>query len=95
MITACLYTFGAKRDENILQSCLHMHVALHCTFHKVVCSNKVSYSSTWRIGDSERWVCGMRISQDMKHCLVYSLGSQADTSFMEKYSCPHYCAMDE
>ena len=28
-----------------------------------------------RIGDGGKWVCGMRMLQGMKHCLVYSVGA--------------------
>ena len=38
-----------------------------------------------RIGDGGKWVCGMRMLQEMKHCLVYSLGSQGDTSFEDEF----------
>ena len=30
-------------------------------------------------------MCGMRALQEMKHCLVYSLGSQGDTSFEDEF----------
>ena len=30
-------------------------------------------------------MCGMRMLQEMKHCLVYSLGSQGDTSFEDEF----------
>ena len=38
-----------------------------------------------RIGDGGKWVCGMRMLQEMRHCLVYSLGSQGDTSFEDEF----------
>ena len=38
-----------------------------------------------RVGDGGKWVCGMRMLQEMKHCLVYSLGSQGDTSFEDEF----------
>ena len=30
-------------------------------------------------------MCGMRMLQEMRHCLVYSLGSQGDTSFEDEF----------
>jgi hypothetical protein len=38
-----------------------------------------------RIGDGGKWVCGMRLLSEARRCLVYSLGSQGDTTFEDEF----------